>query len=91
VGPVAAVVIDIVHPSLRSTGASLLSLFQNLFGLASGAFIAGALSDRYGLAAALTFVPAFACLAAGLFVLAARSYESDLARTRQLVPAFATS
>jgi MFS family permease len=91
VGPVAAVVIDIVHPGLRSTGASLLSLFQNLFGLASGAFIAGALSDRFGLATALTFVPAFACLAAGLFVLAARSYESDLARTRQLVPALATS
>jgi len=83
VGPVSAVVIDIVHPSIRSTGASMLSLFQNLFGLAIGPFVAGVLSDHLGLATSLTLVPAFACLAAVLFILAGRSYDSDLARTRE--------
>jgi MFS family permease len=83
VGPVSAVVIDIVHPSIRATGASVLSLFQNLFGLAIGPFIAGLLSDYSGLATALTVVPAFACLAALLFILAGRSYNSDLARARE--------
>ncbi|HET9206455.1 MAG TPA: MFS transporter [Burkholderiaceae bacterium] len=38
VGPVSAVVIDVVHPGVRATGASVLALFQNLFGLALGPF-----------------------------------------------------
>ena len=83
VGPVSAVVIDIIHPSIRSTGASMLSLFQNLFGLAIGPFVAGLLSDHLGLATSLSVVPAFACLAALLFVLAGRSHDSDLARVRE--------
>jgi MFS transporter, Spinster family, sphingosine-1-phosphate transporter len=83
VGPVSAVVIEIVHPSIRSTGASMLSLFQNLFGLASGPFIAGMLSDRLGLSTSLTCVPAFACVAAILFILAGRSHDAGLARARE--------
>jgi MFS family permease len=78
VGPVSAVVIDVVHPGVRATGASVLALFQNLFGLAAGPFLAGVLSDRYGLATALTVTPAFAVVAAVFFVLAARSYEADM-------------
>jgi predicted MFS family arabinose efflux permease len=78
VGPVSAVVIDVVHPGVRATGSSVLALFQNLFGLAAGPFVAGALSDAFGLATALTVVPAFGLLAAGFFMLAARSYETDM-------------
>ena len=37
VGPVSAIVIDVVHPGVRATGCSVLALFQNLFGLALGA------------------------------------------------------
>ena len=50
VGPVSAIVIDVIHPGVRATGASVLALFQNLFGLAAGPFIAGVLSDAWGLA-----------------------------------------
>ncbi|MCC6196465.1 MAG: MFS transporter, partial [Burkholderiales bacterium] len=78
VGPIAAVVIDVVHPSVRATAASVLSLVQNLFGLAGGPLLTGLLSDRYGLAFALTVVPTFCLLAAGLFTLAARTYIRDL-------------
>ena len=78
VGPIAAVVIDVVHPSVRATAASVLSLVQNLFGLAGGPILTGILSDRYGLSVALAVVPAFSLLAAVLFVLAARTYVSDL-------------
>ena len=49
VGPVSAIVIDVIHPGVRATGASVLALFQNLFGLAAGPFIAGVLSDAWGL------------------------------------------
>jgi MFS family permease len=83
VGPVTAIVIDVVHPGVRATGASVLALFQNLFGLAAGPFIAGILSDTWGLAPALTVIPLFAVLAALAFLLAARSYEADKARATE--------
>jgi MFS transporter, Spinster family, sphingosine-1-phosphate transporter len=77
VGPVAAIVIDVVHPGLRVTGCAVLTLFQNLLGLAAGPFIAGALSDALGLEPALTAMPAFGLLAALVFVFAAHSYEEE--------------
>jgi len=80
VGPVTAIVLDVTHPGVRSTGASVLALFQNLFGLALGPFLAGLLSDAWGLVPALAAMPLFALVAAGAFVLAARSYEADKLR-----------
>jgi MFS family permease len=77
VGPVAAIGIDVIHPGVRSTGCSIVALVQNLFGLALGPFIAGALSDALGLELALTMVPAFSLVAATTLLLAAGSYESD--------------
>jgi predicted MFS family arabinose efflux permease len=80
VGPVSAIVIDVTHPGLRATGASVLSLFQNLFGLAAGPVIAGTLSDTFGLDNALTVIPLFSAVAALCFVVASRSYEAEVAR-----------
>jgi MFS family permease len=82
VGPVSAIVIDVIHPGVRATGCSVLSLFQNLFGLAAGPFLAGVLSDAWGLVPALTAVPLFGLLAAGAFTLAARSYDADRAHAQ---------
>jgi MFS family permease len=81
IGPVSAIVIDVIHPGVRATGSSVLALFQNLFGLAAGPFLAGVLSDAWGLVPALTAMPFFALLAVGAFLLAARSYEAEKART----------
>ena len=80
VGPVSAIVIDVIHPGVRATGASVLALFQNLFGLAAGPFIVGMLSDSLGLASAMTVIPIFGVLAAGFFLLASRTYEGDKLR-----------
>lgn len=80
VGPVSAIVIDVIHPGVRATGASVLALFQNLFGLAAGPFIVGVLSDALGLQVALTLVPAASAMAAIFFLLASRNYEGDIAR-----------
>jgi MFS family permease len=77
VGPVAAAITDVIHPGLRSTAMSVLSLTQNLFGLAGGPLLAGALSDAYGLPFAMSIVPVFCVLAAALFLLSARTYETD--------------
>ncbi|MDN8615046.1 MFS transporter [Variovorax ginsengisoli] len=78
VGVVAAVVIDVIHPGIRATGASVLSLFQNLLGLAVGPLIAGALSDLWTLENALMVMPVFGLLAAWAFMVASRSYGADL-------------
>ena len=78
VGAVAAVALDVIHPGVRSTGAAVLSLFQNLFGLAVGPFLAGALSDLWGLQQALAVIPVFSLFAAAFFMIASRCYESDM-------------
>ena len=78
VGPTDAVVIDVTHPSLRATAVSVLSLTRNLFGLAGGPLLTGALSDRFGLQFAMGVVPVFGLLAAVLFFRAARTYPADL-------------
>jgi predicted MFS family arabinose efflux permease len=87
VGPVSAVVIDVVHPGVRATGASVLALFQNLFGLAAGPLVAGTLSDAIGLPLALTLTPVFGAVAACAFVAGSRTYERDLERTRSAAAA----
>jgi predicted MFS family arabinose efflux permease len=77
IGAVAAVVIDVVNPTLRATAAAVLSLAQNLIGLAAGPFLAGTLSDAMGLPFALAVVPLFCLPAAALFLLAAQTFARD--------------
>ena len=78
VGVVSGIVIDVIHPGVRSTGSAVLSLFQNLFGLAIGPFLVGVLSDMWGLQQAMSVVPVFSVLAAVFFMAAARCYEHDV-------------
>lgn len=80
VGPAAAIVIDVIHPGVRSTGASILSLVQNLFGLAAGPFIAGLLSDVVGLQNALALTPLACIIAAAAFLAARDGYQADKRR-----------
>jgi len=80
VGVVSGVVIDVIHPGVRSTGSAVLSLFQNLFGLAVGPFLVGVLSDQWGLQQALAMVPCFSLLATAAFMWSARSYDADVAK-----------
>jgi len=87
VGTTDAVVIDVIHPSLRATGASVLSLMRNLFGLAGGPLLTGVLSDTYGLQFAMSVVPLFGLAAAVLYVVAARTYPADLKHIERAVPA----
>ena len=84
---VAAVVIDVIHPGIRATGASVLSLFQNLLGLAAGPLIAGVLSDVWTLEHALIAMPVFGLFAAWAFMVASRSYEADLQRAGEVTDA----
>jgi len=83
VGPVSAIVIDVIHPGVRATGSSVLALFQNLFGLAAGPFIVGVLSDAWGLTPALAATPAFGAVAALAFMRARHTYAGDRDRAAE--------
>ena len=82
-GPVAAVVVDVVHPALRATAISTMAAVQNLLGLAVGPILAGWLSDLYGLTAALTVIPLLCVASAATLWYGSRSYKRD----RDAVPA----
>lgn len=82
IGPSGAVVMDVAHPAMRATAASVLSLTQNLLGLAVGPVLTGYLSDLRGLQFAMAAVPAIGVPAACAFIAAARTYPADKARAR---------
>jgi MFS family permease len=79
-GPSAAIVLNVIHPGFRATGASILGLLQNLFGMAMGPLIAGILSDAYGLQVALAVTPLFGIAAACVLWVGSRTYERDMQR-----------
>jgi MFS family permease len=83
-GPVPSVAIDVIHPGLRATAAAMVAVVQNLFGLAAGPLIAGALSDAFGLGVALAVMPLFCLASAVVLTLGARAYPADLARVETL-------
>jgi MFS family permease len=87
VGTTDAVIIDVIHPSVRATAVSILSLTRNLFGLAGGPLLAGALSDAYGLPFAMSVIPVFCLLAVVAYLFAARTYQADLKSAEGAVPA----
>jgi len=79
-GPSAAIVVNVIHPGFRATGASILGLTQNLLGMAVGPLVAGALSDAYGLQTALAVTPVFGIAAAWMLVIGSRTYGRDVER-----------
>jgi predicted MFS family arabinose efflux permease len=79
-GVITGIAMDVIHPGMRSTGAAVLAVMLNLLGLAVGPFLAGVLSDLWGLQQALAVIPLFSLLAAVLFYIAMRSYDADVAQ-----------
>ena len=48
-GPIAAIVANLTHSSVRASAFGSLTLANSLLGLAAGPFIVGVLADRFGL------------------------------------------
>src|SRR3954447_10443512 len=76
-GPVAAVMTDVVHPGLRATAISTVTVVQNLLGLAIGPLLTGLLADLYGLRNALALMPAACGVAALAFWYGSNHYADD--------------
>lgn len=83
-GTVPSIAIDVIHPGLRATAAAMVAVVQNLFGLAAGPFIAGWLSDSFGLGTALAIMPLFCVVAAIALVAGRRAYAGDRERAESL-------
>lgn len=79
-----AVTQDVVHPGLRATAYSLCVIIMHLLGSALGPLVVGMLSDRYGIATALTLLPLSALWAGLLFFIGSFYYEKDLARVERV-------
>lgn len=77
IGPVPAVVLDVVDPTVHASALGMVTLVQNLFGLAVGPLLTGWLSDAYGLSTALSLMPLFCVGGAIVLCYAARTYERD--------------
>jgi predicted MFS family arabinose efflux permease len=81
VGPVAAVVVDVVPANVRATATSMYVLVQNLLGLAVGPVLTGALADRWGMTTAFTAVAGLGLGAAGALWWGSRFYARDRSAT----------
>ena len=77
-GPVAALAVELNHPGLRATALSVVTLVYNLIGLAPGPLVVGALSDAFGLRAAMMVIPLVCFGAAISFLLGSRHLPEDL-------------
>jgi MFS family permease len=77
-GPAGAVAADLTPPAIHGTTFAVLTLINNLLGLAPGPILAGIIADRAGLGAGLATVSCASVLAAGAFVLSRRFYDRDL-------------
>ncbi len=83
-GTVPAAAIDVIHPGLRATGAAMVAVVQNLFGLAAGPLIAGVLSDAFGLVTALSLMSLFCLASAAVLMVGTRVYPAELNAARTL-------
>ena len=78
VGPAGAMVANLTPTPLHGSAFGMLSLANNLLGLAPGPIVTGMLADAFGLTVALQLVPLVSLAAAGIFALARSSYQQDL-------------
>lgn len=79
-GPTTAVVANLTPPAIHATSLAVLTLINNLIGLAPGPFVTGVLSDKLGLDVAFQLVPLTSIVSSIALYLAWRHYDADLAR-----------
>ncbi|WP_395399697.1 MFS transporter [Pseudoduganella sp. UC29_106] len=77
-GPAGAMVAGLTPPARHGAAFALLTLVNNLLGLAPGPFVTGALADRLGLAGALQLAALVALAAAVVFALGRRHYQAAM-------------
>ena len=77
-GPAGAMVANLTPMPIHGTAFAMLTLVNNLLGLAAGPLITGQLSDVLGLDRAFQLVPLISVAAAAVFYFAKRHYLTDV-------------
>ena len=77
-GPAGAMVANLTPLPIHGTAFAMLTLVNNLLGLAAGPLVTGMLADHLGLAKAFQLVPLISVAAAAVFYFAKRHYLSDV-------------
>ncbi|PQP24516.1 MFS transporter [Rhodococcus opacus] len=88
-GPIAAMVANLTHSSVRASAFGTLTLANNLLGLALGPFVVGVLADRFGLVTALQIAPLIYIVAIVALVLGKRAYPAGRRKLAALTAASA--
>lgn len=86
-GPAGALVADVTPLRLHASAVALLTLANNLLGIAPGPLVTGMLADYAGLEVALRIVPWIGVAAAAAFVGAAQGYARDVHRSHLVTEA----
>ncbi|QSX77520.1 MFS transporter [Agrilutibacter solisilvae] len=77
-GPAGAMVANLTPLPIHGTAFAMLTLVNNLLGLAAGPLVTGVLADALGLATAFQLVPLISVAAAAVFFFAKRHYLADI-------------
>ncbi|SIT49569.1 putative transporter, Major facilitator superfamily MFS_1 [Paraburkholderia piptadeniae] len=77
IGPSGNLVAQLTPKAIHSTAMATLALACNLFGLAPGAVVTGALADRFGLTSALLFLPLASVASAAILIVGVRRLHAD--------------
>ena len=79
-GPSGSAVADVCPAAIHATAFAVLTLANNIFGLAPGPFITGALADAFSLQTAMELVPLVGLGSAAAYFMASRHYQADMQR-----------
>jgi MFS family permease len=82
-GPI-AVTQDVVHPGLRAMSYAFGITFQHMLGSAPGPLVTGMLSDKFGLATAMTLVSGVGILSALFLFIGSFYYKRDLDKVEKV-------
>lgn len=82
-GPSGSAVADVSPATIHATAFAVLTLANNIFGLAPGPFITGALADAFSLQTAMELVPLVGLGSAAAYFMASRYYQNDMQRLQQ--------
>ena len=88
-GPAGAMVANLTPQPIHGTAFAMLTLVNNLLGIAAGPLVTGLLADQLGLAKAFQLVPLISVAAAAVFYFAKRHYLADVQQVGRLhVPTY---
>jgi len=77
-GPaVIAITQEVIHPGVRAMAYGVGLVFQHMLGSAPGPAVTGALSDKFGLPAAMTFASGIGLIAALALLIGSSYYKKD--------------